>query len=149
MEPIIEYVNSDNRKEFLDDAGGTEEPTGEVNEEPEAPSSGLEIGTIDNGYTYVGGDPNSQESWVLVEEATEDTSENKKYQLSLTDALVPEGVQDAVSNVIENTSQGFLESQVRNMLFNRTTYEEASEEQVQEALAEIEKIGIEAWRAKN
>lgn len=149
MEPIIEYVNSDNRKEFLDDAGGTEEPTGEVSEDPEAPSGGLEIGTIDNGYTYVGGDPNSQESWVLAEEVTEDTSENKKYQLSLTDALVPEGVQDAVSNVIENTSQGFLESQVRNMLFNRTTYEQASEERVQEALAEIEKIGIEAWRAKN
>ena len=82
-----------------------------------------------------------------VESEPEDTS--KKYQLSLTDALVPEGVQNAVSDFIDDQSQGFLESQVRNILFNNTTYEQASEERVQEALAEIEKIGIEAWRAKN
>ncbi len=61
MEPIIEYVSSDNRKEFLDNVGETEEPTKEVSGD----SGGLEIGTIDGGYKYIGGDPNSRESWVL------------------------------------------------------------------------------------
>jgi len=59
MQPIIEYVNSDNKIQFLEDAV----------EPPEEGSSGLEIGTIDQGFKYIGGDPSKKESWIPVEEA--------------------------------------------------------------------------------
>ena len=74
IQPIIDYVSSDNRKEFLDDAGGTEEPTGEVSETPETPEEDITappIGTIKKGYEFIGGNPNDSDNWVLVEEEPE------------------------------------------------------------------------------
>lgn len=165
MKPFIEYFKATHaeKQKLAEGAGGTEEPTGEVSESTQP--TGLTApneAALEQWNKYM--DPNASEEvlekretflelWDKrftrpVESDPEDTS-NKKYQLSLTDALIPPAVQESVANAVDDYSNHFIEGQVRNILFNKTTYEEASEERVQEALAEIEKIGIEAWRAKN
>ena len=69
MKPFIEYFRATHaeKQTLAEGAGGTEETTEEVSGD----SGGLAIGTIDDGYKYIGGDPNSQESWVLAEEVQE------------------------------------------------------------------------------